>query len=88
MEERTWNIRYMLVTPEVSQLETSALKLFKPLKSPLMSVMAETSQSAMRPYALIAAVGSALNDWTAVFREAPSLNVYIYGQFPGAQLEP
>ena len=60
MEERTWNIRYMLVTPEVSQLETSALKLFKPLKSPLMSVMAETSQSATGPYVAMAAVGFAL----------------------------
>ena len=35
-----------------------------------MSVMAETSQSAMGPYVAIAAVGSVLYAWTAVFREA------------------
>ena len=29
--ERTWNIMYMFVTLEVSQLETSALKFCKPL---------------------------------------------------------
>ena len=32
--------------------------------------MAETSQSAMRPYVAMAAVGSALYAWTAVFRAA------------------
>ena len=35
-----------------------------------MSVMAETSQLAMGPYVTMAAVGSALYAWTAVFREA------------------
>jgi len=50
----------MVVTLEVSQLETSALKFLKSLKSPLMSVMAETSQSAMGPYVSVAAVESAL----------------------------
>tara|TARA_B100000795_G_scaffold24818_2_gene16593 strand:+ start:381 stop:575 length:195 start_codon:yes stop_codon:yes gene_type:complete len=35
-----------------------------------MSVMAETSQWAMGPYVAIAAVGSVLYAWTAVFREA------------------
>ena len=35
-----------------------------------MSVMAETSQSAMGPYVAVAAVGLALNAWTAVCREA------------------
>ena len=58
-EERTSNMEFMSVTLEVSQLETSALK-FKSLKSPLMSVMAETSQSAMGPYVSVAAVESAL----------------------------
>ena len=48
------------MTLEVSQLETSALKYFKSLKSPLMSVMAETSQSAMGPYVTVAAAGFAL----------------------------
>ena len=33
-------------------------------------VMAETSQSAIRPYVAVAAVGLALNAWTAVCREA------------------
>ena len=35
-----------------------------------MSVMAETSQLAIRPYVAIAAVGLALYAWTAVFRAA------------------
>ena len=35
-----------------------------------MSVMAETSQSAMGPYVAVAAVGLALNAWTAVSRAA------------------
>jgi len=35
-----------------------------------MSVMAETSQSAMGPYVAVAAVGLVLNAWTAVRREA------------------
>ena len=59
-EERTRNIQSMAVTPEVFQLETSALKFFKSLKSSLMSVMAETSHSAMGPYVAMAAVGFAL----------------------------
>ena len=67
--ERTQNICCMVVTPEVSQFETSASKFFKYLKSPLMSVMAETSQSAMGPYVAMAAVGLALYAWTAVCRE-------------------
>eukprot|EP00964_Phaeocystis_antarctica_P029016 scaffold16341_cov57-Phaeocystis_antarctica.AAC.3 len=40
-----------------------------------MSVMAETSQSAMRPYVAMAAVVSALYAWTAVFRAAVVVNV-------------
>ena len=45
----------MSVTPEVSQLETSALKpALKP--RPLMSVMPETSQWAMGPYVAVASV--------------------------------
>ena len=83
--ERTSNIRFILVTLEVSQLEMSALKFFKTLKSPLMSVMAETSQSAMGSYVAIASVGLALYAWTAVFREA--LVVNVAGQVPGPQLE-
>ena len=53
-------MRYMFVTLEVSQPEMSALKFFKSLKRELMSVMAETSQSAMGPYVTVAAVGLAL----------------------------
>ena len=58
--ERTQNICCMSVTLEVSQLETSASKFLKLEKSPLMSVMAETSQSAMGPHFAVAAVGLAL----------------------------
>ena len=76
----------MSVTPEVSQLEISALKFFNLLKSPFMSVMPETSQPAMGPYVAMAAVGLALNAWTAVSREA--LVVKVAGQVPGPQLEP
>jgi len=38
---------YMFVTPEVSQFEMSESKFFKLKKSMLISVMAETHQSAM-----------------------------------------
>ena len=41
-----------------------------------MSVMAETSQSAMRPYFAMAAAGPVLNAWTAVFREALVVKVF------------
>eukprot|EP00964_Phaeocystis_antarctica_P094001 scaffold60773_cov44-Phaeocystis_antarctica.AAC.4 len=84
--ERTWNIWYMVVTPEVSQLEMSVLKLVLPRKSWLMSVITETSQPAMGPYVALAAVGSALKSRTAVTR-AP-LVVKVAGQVPGPQLEP
>ena len=57
--ERTENMLRMVVTLDVSQLEMFALICFKPAKSPLMSVMAETSQSAMGPYVAVAAVGLA-----------------------------
>ena len=43
------NMKLMSVTPEVFQLSKFSLKLSKPEKSPLMSVMYETSQSAMGP---------------------------------------
>ena len=68
--ERTLNMLLMVVTLEVSQPEMSALKFVKSRKRELMSVMAETSQSAMGPYVAVAAVGLALNAWTAVRREA------------------
>ena len=68
--ERTLNMRYIFVTLDVSHLEMSALKFCKPLKREPMSVMAETSQSAMGPYVAMAAVGLVLYAWTAVSREA------------------
>ena len=58
----------MFVTLEVSHFEISALKFCMPLKSQLMSVMAETSQSATGPYVAMAAVGLASYAWTAVCR--------------------
>ena len=60
----------MVVTLEVSQPEMSALKFAKPRKSSLMSVMAETHQSAMGPYFAMAEAAFELNSVTAVFREA------------------
>jgi len=69
-------MRLMVVTLEVSQLEMSALKFLLPAKSQPMSVMAETSQSAMGPpYVAVAAVGLALNARSAVCREALVANV-------------
>ena len=68
--ERTQNILYMVVTLEVSQPEMSALKFFKLSKRELMSVMAETHQSAMGPYFAMAEASFELNSVTAVFREA------------------
>ena len=64
-----------------------------------MSVMAETSQLAIRPYVAIAAVGLESYAWTAVCREAVSVKVVACtdgdsggegdaGQLPGPQLEP
>ena len=41
-----------------------------------MSVMADTHQSAMGPYVAVAVVGSALNAWTAVSREALVVKVF------------
>ena len=68
--EHTRNIWYMFVTPEVSQLEMSASKFSKLRKGQLMSVMAETSQSAMGPYVAMAPAGFASKAWTAVSSSA------------------
>jgi hypothetical protein len=68
--ERTLNMSPMSVTLEVSQLEMSALKLTKELKRSLMSVMAETSHSAMGPYPAVAAATLALYSWAAVCRDS------------------
>ena len=56
--EHTSNMKLMSVTPEVSQPEMSALKDAMFLKSSDMSVMAETSQSAMGPYTAMAEAAS------------------------------
>ena len=50
----------MSVTLEVSQLEMSASKFFNLMKSRLMSVIPETSQSAMGPYVAVAEATLAL----------------------------
>jgi len=68
--ERTKNIWYMVVTLDVFQLEMSALKFLKFLKSQLISVIIETSQPAMEPYVAVAASGLALYSRTAVCRKA------------------
>ena len=67
----------MVVTPDVSQLEMSALKLCKFRKRELMSVMAETHQSAMEPYVAMAKAAFELNSVTAVFREALLVKVWV-----------
>ena len=68
--KRTWNMYFMVVTLEVSQLEMSALKFVNSSKRLLMSVIIETSQPAMEPYVAVAASGLALYACTAVCREA------------------
>lgn len=69
-------MRYMLVTPEVSQPEMSALKLCKWTKSQLMSVTPETHQPAMGPYFAVAAVAFETYSVTAVFRLALLVKVW------------
>ena len=69
------NMSLMSVTPEVFQLEMSALKCCKFEKSPFMLEMAETSQSAMGPCSAMAEAASLLKAWTAVSREAVLVKV-------------
>jgi len=66
----------MSVTLEVSQLDMSALKLFKLAKRELMSVTAKTSQSAMGPYFTVAVATSALYSRAAVCRELLLVGAY------------
>ena len=73
--ERTENIPRMFVTPEVSQLDMSALNWPKPEKSWYMLVIAETPQLEMGPYVAVAEALSALYSWAAVRREAVSVNM-------------
>ena len=49
LAERTRNMPFMSVTPEVSQLDMSALNAPKALKIPFMLPIAETSQPEMGP---------------------------------------
>ena len=65
------------MTLDVSQSEMYASKFSKPLKSSLMSVMAETSQAAILPYRAMAAVGSVLYASIAVFRESFVVKVVV-----------
>ena len=58
--ERTENICCMFVTPEVSQLDMSALNWTKFLKRSDMSVIAETPQLEMGPYVAVADAALAL----------------------------
>ena len=68
--EGTINILYMVVTLDVSQLETSSSKVFKFLNRSLMSVIDETTQPEIGPYALRAAARSLTHSWTAACRVA------------------
>ena len=63
----------MFVTPEVSQLDMSALNWFKAWKRLDMSVTAETPQLEMGPYVAVAVAALALYSWAAVLREALSV---------------
>ena len=70
------NILYMLVTPDVSQLEMSSLKVSKPRNRVPMSVIDETTQPEIGPYVLRAVAWSLTHIWTAVSREAWVANGY------------
>ena len=78
----------MSVTLEVFQLEMSALKLCRFIKSPLMSLMAETSQSAMGPYVPMVSFGFASYAWTAVSREALVVKMRGGGEGSGCAESP
>ena len=69
-------MRYMLVTPEVSQPEMSALKLCKSLNMSCMSVTSETHQPAMGPYFAVAAAAFESYSVTAVLKEALSAKLW------------
>ena len=63
----------MFVTPEVSQLDMSALNWFKAWKRLDMSVTAETPQLEMGPYVAVAAGALAFYSWPAIRKEALSV---------------
>ena len=76
----------MLVTPEVSQLDMSALKFRNSQKSSFMSVTSETHQSAIGPYVAMAEAASESNAWTAAFREALLVKVFLPVQATSGRL--
>ena len=87
-EELTSSIASMFVTPEVLQLDMSALKFPKSLKSSLMSVMPETSQVSMGPYAPSAQAGLALYSPTAVLRSALLVKTFVCRPPPSQSSSP
>ena len=78
--QRTLNMKSILVTLDVSQLDMSALNCCRLKKRLDMSVMAETSQPSMGPCVLVASVASALYSWAAVCRAL--LSVKVAGHTP------
>ena len=63
---RTPNMLLMSVTPDVFQSDMSTLMFVNSLKSPFMLVMAETSQSAIASYIVVAVVALASYSTSAV----------------------
>ena len=83
--EHTSNMAPMLVTPEVSQLEMSALKDVLSLKSSNMLVMAETSQWAMGPYFAMAEAALSVNSSRASSRAFRLAKAYGGGEGGGGE---
>ena len=77
-------MRYMVVTLEVFQPEMSALKFHWDSKSTDMSVMPETSQSAMGPYCAMAEPVLRLNSLTAACRAVLAAKVVGGGSGGGS----
>ena len=82
--ERTANMDFMLVTLEVFQPDMSALNFDWYAKSSDMSVMPETSQSAMGPYCAIAEPVLRLNSLTAACRAVLAAKVVGGGSGGGS----
>ena len=76
----------MVVTLDVFQLETSSLNVSKPLNSSRMSVIDETTQLEIGPYALRAAARSLTHIWTTACRVA--LVAKVAEHEPETQLGP
>ena len=71
---RTLNMLLMSVTPDVFQLDMFALMFVNSLKSPFMLVIAETSQSAIASYIVVAVVALASYSTSAVLSSAVLVN--------------